>query len=76
MQLNCKTSCEIKKFCLSEATLQDDNTAVMVSLSLKSEKKGIVEPKEHPHIFPDSANMEKSTGDKKETLLKKCSPSM
>ncbi|KYO37660.1 microcephalin isoform A [Alligator mississippiensis] len=72
---NCRTNVNCSSYS-SEATLQDDNTAVMVSLSLKSEKKGIVEPKEHPHIFPDSANMEKSTGDKKETLLKKCSPSV
>uniref|UniRef100_A0A7M4ET67 Microcephalin 1 n=1 Tax=Crocodylus porosus TaxID=8502 RepID=A0A7M4ET67_CROPO len=61
---------------LPEATLQDDNTTMMVSLSLKTENKGTVEPKEHPLIFPDSASMEKSTGDKKETLLKKCSPSV
>ncbi|XP_006024550.1 microcephalin isoform X1 [Alligator sinensis] len=72
---NCRTNVNCSLY-PSEATLQDDNTAVMVSLSLKSEEKGTVEPKEHPHIFPDSANMEKSTGDKKETLLKKCSPSV
>ncbi|XP_019393044.1 PREDICTED: microcephalin [Crocodylus porosus] len=72
---NCRTNVNCSPY-PSEATLQDDNTTMMVSLSLKTENKGTVEPKEHPLIFPDSASMEKSTGDKKETLLKKCSPSV
>ncbi|XP_019376146.1 PREDICTED: microcephalin isoform X5 [Gavialis gangeticus] len=72
---NCRTNVNCSPF-PSGATLQDDNTAMMVSLSLKSENKGTAEPKEHPLIFPDSASMEKSTDDKKETLLKKCSPSV
>ncbi|XP_053879930.1 microcephalin isoform X1 [Malaclemys terrapin pileata] len=76
-QLNSKTDYHVEgKQCLSKTRLPEENTVLMAPDSLKSGKMGAVEPKEHPLTFPDSTNTEKSTGEKKEILLKKCSPSI
>nr|XP_042704726.1 microcephalin isoform X3 [Chrysemys picta bellii] len=76
-QLNSKTDYHVEgKQCLSKTRLPEENTVLMAPDSLKSDKMGAVEPKEHPLTFPDSTNTEKSTGEKKEILLKKCSPSI
>ncbi|XP_038253469.1 microcephalin isoform X2 [Dermochelys coriacea] len=77
VQLNSEMDYHVEgKQWLSETRLPEENTALMASDSLKSDKIGAVEPKEHPLTFPDSTNTEKSTGKKKEILLKKCSPSI
>uniref|UniRef100_A0A452IHC8 Microcephalin n=1 Tax=Gopherus agassizii TaxID=38772 RepID=A0A452IHC8_9SAUR len=76
-QLNSKMDCHVEgKPCLSKTRLPEENTVLMAPDSLKSDKMSAVKPKEHPLTFPDSTNTEKSTGEKKEILLKKCSPSM
>ncbi|CAM4641434.1 microcephalin isoform X12 [Lepidochelys kempii] len=77
VQLNSEMDYHVEgKQWLSETGLPEENTVLMTSDSLKSDKMGAVKPKEHPLTFPDSANTEKSTGEKKEILLKKCSPSI
>ncbi|XP_077667702.1 LOW QUALITY PROTEIN: microcephalin [Eretmochelys imbricata] len=77
VQLNSEMDYHVEgKQWLSETRLPEENTVLMTSDSLKSDKMGAVKPKEHPLTFPDSANTEKSTGEKKEILLKKCSPSI
>ncbi|XP_048701248.1 microcephalin isoform X6 [Caretta caretta] len=77
VQLNSERDYHVEgKQWLSETRLPEENTVLMTSDSLKSDKMGAVKPKEHPLTFPDSANTEKSTGEKEEILLKKCSPSI
>uniref|UniRef100_A0A8C3RQS1 Microcephalin n=1 Tax=Chelydra serpentina TaxID=8475 RepID=A0A8C3RQS1_CHESE len=75
VQLNSKMDYHAEgKQCISETRLPEENTVLMASDSLKSYKMGALEPKEHPLTFPVSTPTEKSTGEKKEILLKKCSP--
>ncbi|XP_075779714.1 microcephalin isoform X2 [Pelodiscus sinensis] len=57
-----------------ETRLPEKNAALMASDS--SDKKGAVEPQEHPLTSLDSTDIEKSTGEKKEILLKNCNPSI
>ncbi|XP_067388129.1 microcephalin isoform X2 [Emydura macquarii macquarii] len=72
VQLNSKMQYPVeRKQYLSETRVPEENTVLMASNTLKSDKMGAVEPKE----YPDSTNTEKSTGEK-EMLLKKCSPSV
>ncbi|KAG6931704.1 microcephalin 1 [Chelydra serpentina] len=77
VQLNSKMDYHAEgKQCISETRLPEENTVLMASDSLKSYKMGALEPKEHPLTFPVSTPTEKLTGEKKEILLKKCSPSI
>uniref|UniRef100_A0A8C8SB76 Uncharacterized protein n=1 Tax=Pelusios castaneus TaxID=367368 RepID=A0A8C8SB76_9SAUR len=72
VQLNSKIGYPVERKQYLSETRPQEETTILASEALKSNKVGAVEPKKHP----DSTNTEKPTGEKKEILLKKCSPSM